>query len=180
MSRTIMSLVMAILAGGLPGGCSAPAPGPVEAGTRQADLPNAESPPPLPADGWLTGTPEEKFAQIERHLRGLDVAMAEIGYRYGELLRAGASRNWEYAQYQTEKIDLSLRLAIERRPPRAKSSQPFIEADLPRLLAAIRERDGAKLDAALDRLHESCIECHKSENVLHFREAVERIRDSAR
>jgi hypothetical protein len=128
------------------------------------------------ADHWLAGTDDEKFALIEKHFRGLDQAMAEIGYRYGELLTAAQTRNWDYAQYQTEKIDLSLRLAIERRPKRAKSSQPFLNAALPNVLEAAKSKDGAKLDDALKLLHGSCIECHKSENVLHFREAVERIR----
>src|SRR5688572_2717458 len=71
---------------------------------------------------WLQGTPSEKFTQVERHLRGLDQAMAEIGYRYGELLVAGKERNWAYAKYQTEKMDLALRLALERRPKRAPSA----------------------------------------------------------
>ncbi len=106
--------------------------------------------------------------------------MAEIGYRYGELLIAGKERNWEYAQYQTEKIDLSLRLALERRPKRAKSSQPFLNEDLPRMLEAIKKRDAEQLDSALIRLHASCVECHKAENVLYFKDAVERIRDRAK
>jgi hypothetical protein len=131
------------------------------------------------APGWLSGTADEKFAQIERHLRGLDVAMAEIGYRYGELLVASRGRNWEYAQYQTEKIDVSLRLALERRPKRVKSSQPFLKEDLPRVLDAIKKRDGPQLDQALVRLHDSCVQCHKAENVLYFKDAVERIRDRA-
>ena len=29
--------------------------------------------------GWLTGTTQERFARVEKHLRGLDVSMAEIG-----------------------------------------------------------------------------------------------------
>ena len=82
-----------------------------------AAKPLAEKPK---ASGWLTGTADEKFARIEKHLRGLDVSMAEIGYRYAELLAAGKARNWDYAQYQAEKIDLSLRLAIERRPRRER------------------------------------------------------------
>jgi hypothetical protein len=59
----------------------------------------AADPQASPNAGWLKGTADEKFLAVERHLRGLDVAMAEIGYRYGELLRAGKTRNWEYAQY---------------------------------------------------------------------------------
>jgi hypothetical protein len=129
---------------------------------------------------WLTGTADEKFARIEKHLRGLDVAMAEIGYRYGELLIAAGERNWEYTQYQAEKIDLALRLAIERRPKREKSARPFLNEDLPRVLDAVKKKDSASLDKAMARFHDGCVECHKSEKVLHFKSAADRIRDQAR
>jgi putative heme-binding domain-containing protein len=117
---------------------------------------------------WLAGTTEEKFARIEKHLRGLDVSMAEIGYRYGELLSAGKTRNWDYARYQTEKIDLSLRLAIERRPKRAKSAKPFLDESLPDVVRAIKTKDGPTLDAALAKLGGGCIQCHRAENVLYM------------
>jgi hypothetical protein len=138
--------------------------------------PDAKPQPPTP---WLVGTSDEKFAQIERHLRGLDVSMAEIGYRYGELLIAAKGRNWEYALYQAEKMDLSLRLALERRPKRAKSSKPFLDEDLARVLTAVKKRDGNDLDTAMSRLHEGCVQCHRNENVLHFKDAADRIRQRA-
>jgi len=125
---------------------------------------------------WLKGTPDEKFAQLEKHLRGLDVAMAEVGYRYGELLIAAKERNWDYAQYQTEKIEHSLRLAIERRPKRAKSAELFLKGDLPPVTTALKNKDGRKLDAAVTQLHNGCVQCHKNENVLYFKESVDRIR----
>ena len=132
-----------------------------------------------PSPDWLTGSTEERFLKVERQLRGLDQTMAEIGYRYGELLIAGRERNWDYAKYQAEKIDLSLKLALERRPKRAPSSQPFLNEDLPMVLRAIQLKDTQQLDGALDRLHNSCIACHRAENVLYFRDAVERIKSSA-
>jgi hypothetical protein len=133
------------------------------------------SPPP----DWLTGSTEQRFLKIERQLRGLDQAMAEIGYRYGELLRASRDRNWEYAKYQAEKIDLSLKLALERRPKRAPSSHAFLNEDLPAVLQAIQGKNDQQLDGALERLHNSCVACHRAENVLYFRESVERIRVNA-
>jgi hypothetical protein len=145
----------------------------------QNSRPQTEQPPTPASESWLKGTPDQKFAQIERHLRGLDQAMAEVGYRYGELLTAAKTRNWDYAQYQTEKIELSLKLAVERRPKRLKSSQPFLNEDLPRVLAAVKQRDGDQLDQALARLHDGCVQCHKNENVLYFKDSVERIRDRA-
>jgi hypothetical protein len=134
---------------------------------------------PSSATDWLTGSTEERFLKVEQQLRGLDQTMAEIGYRYGELLIAGRQRNWEYAKYQAEKIDLSLKLALERRPKRAPSSQPFLKEDLPTVFQAIQSKDGQQVDGALERLHNSCIACHRAENVLYFRDAVERIKSNA-
>jgi hypothetical protein len=141
-----------------------------------ADQPRVPKAPPA---GWLQGTTDERLSVLERHLRGLDVSMAEVGYRYGELLIAGKERNWEYAAYQAEKIDLSLRLAVERRPKRADSARPFLADDLPPVLAAAKAKDAGELDAALTRLHAGCVECHKRENVLYFKGAVDRIKDAA-
>jgi uncharacterized ferritin-like protein (DUF455 family) len=149
-------------------------------GKAHADPSTPQPPPATPPTPWLKGTTEEKFAQIERHLRGLDQAMAEIGYRYGELLIAGKARNWEYAQYQTEKIDLSLRLAIERRPKRTKSSEPFLNQSLPQVLKAIKAKDMEKLDTTLEKLYAACVQCHKAENVLYFKESVDRIKERSK
>lgn len=148
----------------------------------EAQIENKNS-SPTPAqtnDSWLKGTTDEKLAQIEKHFRGLDVAMAEIGYRYGELHFAAKERNWEYAKYQTDKIDLTMRLALERRPKRAASSQAFLNEDIPLVKRAIESKNTAQMTRALEQFHNSCVACHRSENVFHFRGAVERIRNNAR
>ena len=142
-----------------------------------------KKPTPTPAqtgDPWLKRTTDERMAQIEKHLRGLDVAMAEIGYRYGELHHAAKEKNWEYAKYQTEKMDLALRLALERRPKRAASSQAFLNEDIPAVMKAIESKNATQMNRAMEQLHNSCVACHRSENALHFRSAVERIRNNAR
>jgi len=53
---------------------------------------------------WIRGGEDEKFRLVSKHLRGLDVAMIETGYRYTELYWAGQDRNWEFAAYQLDKI----------------------------------------------------------------------------
>ena len=121
-----------------------------------------------PATDWLGGSAEERFATVEKQFRGLDVAMAEIGYRFTELYFAGLDRNWDYAKYQAEKIDLALRLALERRPQRARSAQPFLEEDLPAVRAAIAGRDPAVFAAAMERLRTACMKCHAEESVPYF------------
>jgi len=121
---------------------------------------------------WLSDSPAGQRRQLERHLRGLDVAMIEIGYRFNELYFAGQDRNWPYAQYQIEKIELALRLALERRPKRAEAARPFLEQTIPLVKHAIQaassERSSKAYDEALGRLRTDCMKCHVVENVPHF------------
>jgi hypothetical protein len=131
--------------------CTGPAPPPPEAGTT-----------------WLKGAADERMRTVEKHLRGLDVAMVEIGYRFGELYWAGQDRNWDHAKYQADKVRLALELAIERRPQRAASAQPFLTEDLPDVVAAIEAKDPARYQAALERLRTACAKCHVAESVPFF------------
>ncbi|HET9746149.1 MAG TPA: hypothetical protein VFP97_10565, partial [Chitinophagaceae bacterium] len=79
---------------------------------------------------WVRGDPKQQIQTIEKHFRGLDVAMIEIDYRYRELFWAGKDQNWSYALYQVDKIKLSLENALERRPKRAASAQHFLQTVL--------------------------------------------------
>jgi hypothetical protein len=105
---------------------------------------------------------------IEAQLRGLDVAMMEIGYRFGELHFAGQDRNWDYAKYQADKLRLALELALERRPQRGASAQPFLKEDLPAPVEAIGSRDPARFEAGMERLRAACMKCHVAESVPFF------------
>jgi len=44
---------------------------------------------------WIKGKDEEQIKTIEKHFRGLDLAMMETGHRYQELYWAGQDQNWE-------------------------------------------------------------------------------------
>ncbi|MGH9788119.1 MAG: hypothetical protein ACRD4U_05395 [Candidatus Acidiferrales bacterium] len=120
------------------------------------------------AGDWLQGAPPERVRQLERHLRGTDIAMWEIGYRFTELNFAGEDGNWDYAKYQAEKIDLALRLALERRPKRAESAQPFLNNDLPAVRQAIESGDRAAFHSAMERLRAACVRCHTEEKLPYF------------
>ncbi|MGH9812124.1 MAG: hypothetical protein ACRD4T_03215 [Candidatus Acidiferrales bacterium] len=123
---------------------------------------------PAPAGDWLQTAPQERVRQLERHLRGTDVAMWEIGYRFTELFHGGEDGNWDYAKYQAEKIELALRLALERRPKRAQSAQPFLSNDLPTVQQAIQARDPAAFRDAIERLRAGCVRCHTDEKLPFF------------
>jgi len=117
---------------------------------------------------WLEGATDDQMTAIERQLRGLDIAMIEIGYRFGELYWAGQDRNWDYAKYQADKVRLVLELAVERRPKRAASAQPFLTEDLPAVVAAIEAKDSDRYQLALERLRTACAKCHVAESVPFF------------
>jgi hypothetical protein len=127
---------------------------------------------------WIGGSEVEKLKTTEKHFRGLDVAMVEIGHRYQELYWAGQDENWEYATYQLDKIRLSLTHAMERRPLRKESGDYFLMNDLPLMNQAISKRDTAEFNDAFQILTTSCNSCHAKENVSSFNVTIPKIRTS--
>jgi hypothetical protein len=132
--------------------------------------PPARSPPaattaPSEGEAWLlAGTTDERFARVAKHLRGFDVAMAETGYRYGELYWAGQDKNWDYARYQVSKIRTAVANGVERRPKRAASAQA-LEAGLGPLEEAIAAKDSALFAERFTSLTALCNACHEAEKV---------------
>lgn len=128
--------------------------------------------------GWLArGSVEERFAVVASQLRGFDVAMVEVGYRYGELYWAGRDGNWEFSAYQIEKIRTAMRNAIQRRPARGASAQ-VLEGVIPGVEAALRARDRGQFTRSFDALTQSCNACHKAERVGFITVAPPSIRHS--
>jgi hypothetical protein len=125
-------------------------------------------PPEQRGEGWLQGTADDKFNQVEKQLRGFDMTMAEVGYRFTELYFAGKEHNWDYAKYQAEKIDIAVRLGLERRPKRAQSAQFFLADEIPEILKAIEGKDDEVFHKGMDRLRSSCMKCHNLEKVPYF------------
>jgi len=123
---------------------------------------------PTTQESWLSGTSDEKFTTVERHLRGLDQTMAEVGYRFTELYWAGKDRNWAYARYQLDKIELTLKLGVERRPKRAASASPFLAEEIPAMRQAIEREEGTAFQDGITRLRSACMRCHVQENVQWF------------
>jgi hypothetical protein len=129
----------------------------------------AGAPPSGPArESWLKPADAEKFHQIESQLRGFDITMMEVGYRFTELYWAGQDRNWAYAKYQAEKIGHVIRLGIERRPKRAASAQPFLSEEVPAILQAVEKKTVPDFQAGIERLRASCMRCHVLEKLPDF------------
>lgn len=117
---------------------------------------------------WITGTESEKIAAVERQFRGFDMAMVETGYRYQELYWAGQDQNWEYAEYQVNKIKLAIENGLVRRPRRAASAESFLNQTLPDMRAAVESRDSLSFDRQFRILTVNCNNCHAMNRVPFF------------
>jgi hypothetical protein len=140
--------------------------------------PHTEPKPTKIADSWISGSIDQRFALVEKHLRGFDVAMVETGYRYGELFWAGEDRNWEYATYQLEKIETTIANGIERRPKRAASAAMLAPA-IARVRAAVGQQDPGAFAESFAFLTQTCNACHVAEKMAFIQIALPSERQSS-
>ena len=117
---------------------------------------------------WIKGTEAEQIKTIEKQFRGFDNAMVETGYRYQELYWAGQDENWEYADYQLEKIRIAIENGLERRPKRAKSAEFFLNTVLPEMEKSLQRKDTVAFNKGFQNLTISCNSCHAMEKVPFF------------
>ncbi len=119
-------------------------------------------------NAWIRGNSHERWTTVARHLRGLDVAMVEIGYRYQELYWAGADSNWEYAGYQLNKIELALANALERRPKRRASAETLFAPAFEEVEQAIVSQERVAFEETFEAMSTACNSCHAAEGVASF------------
>lgn len=124
--------------------------------------------PPVAAATWIASRPDDQRVQLERQLRGFDVAMVETGQRYIDLYWAGRDANWDAAAYQLAKIRLAIENGLERRPKRAASAKPFLDGPLAATAEAVTARDAKLFAARFEALTASCNVCHAMERVAFF------------
>ena len=130
------------------------------------------------APGWLARDRDAQALQLERQLRGMDVAMVETGYRYIELYWAGRDGNWDAATYQIDKIRLAIENGIERRPKRAAAAQPFLVGSLAAMREAAVARDARLFGERFESLTAACNACHAMEKVAFFEVSPPEVRVS--
>lgn len=132
------------------------------AGAAYAQMPE----PPKPG-GWLKKLPpNQQTDAIDRQLRGFDMAMFEVNYRYIEMYFGAIEGNWDYALYTGEKIAWALMNGYERRPKRrANAEEIFLKGAYPKVLDAIRKKDIALFKQSFGELRSACNACHTAENV---------------
>src|SRR5690606_35301882 len=117
---------------------------------------------------WIKGNEQEKLETIENQFRGFDNAMVETGYRYQELFWAGQDENWEYADYQLEKIKVTIENGIDRRPKRVESAKHFLTNVLPEMKKSLESKDTSVFNISFQVLTIQCNSCHAMEKVSFF------------
>ncbi len=117
---------------------------------------------------WLSRDHDAQQLQLERHLRGFDVAMVEVGHRYIDLYWAGEDANWEAAAYELQKMRLAIENGLERRPKRATSARPFLVGPLTAMDEAVAARDPELFASRFEGLTAGCNSCHALEQVPFF------------
>jgi hypothetical protein len=124
--------------------------------------------------GWLAPlAPEVQREAIERQLRGFDVTMAEVGYRYSELYFGAVEGNWDYALYTAEKIGVAIQNGLERRPKRRANAEAiFLKSVYPAVLEALKQKDAPLFKARFDAMRAACNACHVAEEVPFIRVGV--------
>ena len=136
---------------------------------RTAPAP-AEPAQRAPTD-WLFNLADEeaRLAQLQLQLRGLDVAMWEIGERYRGLHEALTRQNFDLALYHWDKIKQSLDNALIRRPARrANAEAVFLNELWPRVREALAGRQPETAWAAFEEARSACLSCHEAENVAYM------------
>ena len=128
---------------------------------------NAQVPTPPRPGGWLKALPPDKQIEaIDRQLRGFDMAMIEVNYRYIEMYFAAIEGNWDYALYTGEKMAWAIQNGFERRPKRRPNAQAiFLKEIYPSVLDAIRKKNIALFKERFDTLRHACNACHTAEKV---------------
>ena len=117
---------------------------------------------------WLmdTNSTEDKFKKIQTQLRGFDLAMIEVGYRFNSFYFALKDKNYDLANYQFDKIKKAIDNGTVRRPKRKNNSQiMFLDTQYKNMKKALDKKDSRLIWQEYNNTKVSCNACHVAENV---------------
>lgn len=117
---------------------------------------------------WLleTKTDQEKFKAIQKQLRGFDLAMVEVGYRFNSFYFAINDKNYYLAQYQWDKIKKAIENGTHRRPKRKKNSETmFLDSEYKTMSEALDSKNAKDIQKEYEKTKRLCNACHVAEKV---------------
>jgi len=117
---------------------------------------------------WLMlqkGT-DARFKSIQKQLRGFDLAMVEVGYRFNEFYFALKDKNYDLAEYHWDKIKKAIENGIIRRPKRAMNSKTmFLDTQYFMMKKALKSKDAKQIWKQYEKTKVVCNACHNAERV---------------
>lgn len=146
----------------------------------QEKAPNADNPMRAPkglkqptqkapiSNNWLLDADNDadRFKKLEIYLRGFDQPMMEVGERYQRLYDAIKDKNWELADYQWDKIRLTINTGLMKRPKRTWNAEGiFLDGVWKPMDETIRSKDYGKMEKQFMVVRETCMACHAAEGV---------------
>jgi len=117
---------------------------------------------------WLleTKSSEQKFQSIQNQLRGFDLAMVEVGYRFNSFYFALKDKNHKLAHYQWDKIKKTIENGIQRRPKRKENSKTmFLDTQYKSMKEALDKKDEKNIWQEYAKTKQICNACHAAEGV---------------
>jgi hypothetical protein len=120
------------------------------------------------SSNWLTDTnnTKEQFQKIQKQLRGFDLAMVEVGYRFNSFYFAIKDKNYPLANYQWDKIKKSIENGIIRRPARkANAKAMFLDTQYSSMKKALEKKDEKLIAKEYEQAKQVCNACHVAERV---------------
>jgi len=117
---------------------------------------------------WLLETKgdEQKFKAIQEQLRGFDLAMVEVGYRFNSFYFAIEDKNYDLAHYQFDKIKKAIENGIQRRPKRKKNSETmFLTTQYKAMKRALSSKNSQLIQKEYSNTKQLCNACHIAERV---------------
>lgn len=117
---------------------------------------------------WLMeiDSSEKRFKAIQGQLRGFDVAMVEVGYRYEKIKEAIVLNNYDLALYHLHKIKRAIKDGYTRRPMRKESSDLyFLNGPYMPFEKALLSKNNKEVKKTLENIRVSCNACHVDQKV---------------
>jgi uncharacterized protein (UPF0210 family) len=117
---------------------------------------------------WLLETKgsEQKFRAVQKQLRGFDLAMVEVGYRFNSFYFAIKDKNYDLAHYQLDKIKKAIENGIQRRPKREENSKAmFLDTQYKNMKEVLDKKNEKQIWKEYENTKKICNACHAAENV---------------
>ena len=109
---------------------------------------------------------KQKFKAIQKQLRGFDLAMVEVGYRFNSFYFALKDANYDLANYQLDKIKKAIQNGIQRRPKREHNSKSmFLDTQYKSMKKALQMKDEKLIFQEYENTKRNCNACHAAERV---------------